>query len=131
MPQLYFIVKKDKNNSSDSSFSFIESSDKIILFQGVPPSLSALWPENQTFCFRFSSSFLFLTSHILSSSAFQGRAKHVKEQFLFFTRISQSINFDFFVLISIVSAGTSYIVSIVAKNSNGDSEPVVLTVTTR
>jgi len=29
-----------------------------------------------------------------------------------------------------LQAGTSYIVSIVAKNSNGDSEPVVLTVTT-
>ena len=32
---------------------------------------------------------------------------------------------------SIFAAGTSYIVSIVAKNRNGDSDAVVLTVTTR
>ena len=54
LPRLFIAKKKIGTMCLILPFSYIESSDKIILFQrGVPPSVSALWPQNQTFASDF------------------------------------------------------------------------------
>ena len=72
-------------------------------------------------CFDIDVGFDFSSRHILHS-------EHLLFMLIYLRMI---INVNSLFIKLYLSAGTSYIVSIVAKNTNGDSEAVVLTVTTR